>query len=161
MSLPGILDCIFNIDQTDHDLHKSDDGGKPGQYRCDLCEPPMQLHSEVLSCQSFIGIKCHLTCWTLTFEKVELENHVVSEGHKKAGALLAPLTSFPHGGGAEKGKGRGRGRGKGKLDPTRGKVYRGRPNALSADTMKAQRGRRGLISFGEVSFVLTIMGVEL
>lgn len=105
----------------------SDDGGKPGQYRCDLCEPPMQLHSEV-----------------------ELENHVVSEGHKKAGALLAPLTSFPHGGGAEKGKGRGRGRGKGKLDPTRGKVYRGRPNALSADTMKAQRGRRGLISFGEV-----------
>merc|ERR1719278_1734751 len=105
----------------------SEDGGKPGQYRCDLCEPPIQLHSEV-----------------------ELENHVVSEGHKKAGALLAPLTSFPHGGGAEKGKGRGRGGGKGKLDPTRGKVYRGRPNALSADTMKAQRGRRGLISFGEV-----------
>ena len=82
---------------------------------------------------------------------MELENHVVSEEHKKAGALLAPLTSFPHGGAGEKGKGRGRGRGKGKLDPTRGKVYKGRPNALSADTMKAQRGRRGLISFGEVS----------
>ena len=75
---------------------------------------------------------------------------MVSEEHKKAGALLAPLTSFPHGGAAEKGKGRGRGRGKVKLDPTRGKVYKGRPNALSADTMKAQRGRRGLISFGEV-----------
>jgi len=105
----------------------SDDGGKPGQYRCDLCDPPVQLNSEV-----------------------ELENHVVSEEHKKAGALLAPLTSFPHGGAAEKGKGRGRGRGKVKLDPTRGKVYKGRPNALSADTMKAQRGRRGLISFGEV-----------
>ena len=45
----------------------------------------------------------------------------------------------------------GRGRGKVKLDPTRGKVYKGRPNALSADTMKAQRGRRGLISFGEVN----------
>ena len=76
---------------------------------------------------------------------------MVSEEHKKAGALLAPLTSFPHGGAAEKGKGRGRGRGKVKLDPTRGKVYKGRPNALSADTMKAQRGRRGLISFGEVN----------
>ena len=74
---------------------------------------------------------------------------MVSEEHKKAGALLAPLTSFPHGGAGEKGKGRGRG--KGKLDPTRGKVYKGRPNALSSDTMKAQRGRRGLISFGEVN----------
>ena len=76
---------------------------------------------------------------------------MVSEEHKKAGALLAPLTSFPHGGAGEKGKGRGRGKGKGKLDPTRGKVYKGRPNALSSDTMKAQRGRRGLISFGEVN----------
>ena len=85
-----------------------------------------------------------------TFGQVELENHVVSEEHKKAGALLAPLTSFPHGGAGEKGKGRGRR--KGKLDPTRGKVYKGRPNALSSDTMKAQRGRRGLISFGEVNF---------
>ena len=84
-----------------------------------------------------------------TIGQVELENHVVSEEHKKAGALLAPLTSFPHGGAGEKGKGRGRG--KGKLDPTRGKVYKGRPNALSSDTMKAQRGRRGLISFGEVN----------
>ena len=79
---------------------------------------------------------------------------MVSEEHKKAGALLAPLTSFPHGGAAEKGKGRGRGRGKVKLDRTRGKVYKGRPNALSADTMKAQRGRRGLISFGEVNLNL-------
>ena len=36
------------------------------------------------------------------------------------------------------------------FDPRRGRVYRGRPNAMSADTMKAQRGRRGLISYGEV-----------
>ena len=88
-----------------------------------------------------------------TSAQVELENHVVSEEHKKAGAKLAALTSFPHGGAAEKGKGRGRGRGRGKLDPTRGKVYKGRPNALSSDTMKAQRGRRGLISFGEVTYI--------
>ena len=75
---------------------------------------------------------------------------------KKAGAKLAALTSFPHGGAAEKGKGRGRGRGRGKLDPTRGKVYKGRPNALSSDTMKAQRGRRGLISFGEVTYIFVL-----
>ena len=43
-----------------------------------------------------------------TSAQVELENHVVSEEHKKAGAKLAALTSFPHGGAAEKGKGRGR-----------------------------------------------------
>jgi len=49
----------------------SDDGGKPGQYRCDLCDPPVQLDSEV-----------------------ELENHVVSEEHKKAGALLALSPAF-------------------------------------------------------------------
>merc|ERR1719228_710757 len=32
----------------------------------------------------------------------------------------------------------------------RGKIYRGRPNAVSSGSMKAQRGRRGLISYGEV-----------
>ena len=95
----------------------------------------------------------HILIEEITSAQVELENHVVSEEHKKAGAKLAALTSFPHGGAAEKGKGRGRGRGRGKLDPSRGKVYKGRPNALSSDTMKAQRGRRGLISFGEVTYI--------
>ena len=82
---------------------------------------------------------------------MELETHLVSEAHIAAasGSSLAPLTSFPHGGARPLARGRGRGGGE-PLDPSRGKVYRGRPNALNTDSMKAQRGRRGLISYGEV-----------
>ena len=99
---------------------------QPGCYRCELCEA--SLASEV-----------------------ELETHLVAEEHIAAasGASLAPLTSFPHGSTKPLASGRGRGRGE-PFDPTRGKVYRGRPNALNTDSMKAQRGRRGLISYGEV-----------
>jgi len=107
------------------------DGGTPGIYNCDLCE--VTLKSEV-----------------------ELEEHLVTEEHVKAfsGSALASIHNFPHGPGAgtTRGKGVSRGnRARGEpSDPKRGKVYKGRPNAMSSDTMKAQRGRRGLISFGEV-----------
>jgi hypothetical protein len=98
----------------------SSDGGKPGYYRCEVCEADLK-------------------------SEVELEEHLVTAGHEQAvtGSGLVSLSSFPHGSRSARGRGV-------PWDPTRGKVYRGRPNALSADTMKAQRGRRGLISYGEV-----------
>ena len=42
-----------------------------------------------------------------TSAQVELENHVVSEEHKKAGAKLAALTSFPPRGRCREREGKG------------------------------------------------------
>ena len=79
--------------------------------------------------------------------EVELEEHIVSDMHDKAMLLPSSLNQFPHYSGQTRGRGRGK-RGKEPFDPKRGKVYKGRPNAMSTDSMKAQRGR--LVSLWDV-----------
>ena len=52
----------FFITASDLNSHYSDDGGKPGQYRCDLCDPPVQLNSEVrLRCRQNFYQKSYVT----------------------------------------------------------------------------------------------------
>jgi len=98
--------------------------GKPGTYKCNLCS-------------------------VLLTSEANLEHHLVSDKHQDS-LTVSSLAALNDGGshgiqlndrGSQGGQQPGRGR---------GKVYRGRPNAMSCGSMKAQRGRRGLISYGEV-----------
>jgi len=77
--------------------------------------------------------KCNL-CSMMLLSETNLEHHLVSDQHQDS-LMKSSLGSLDH----DQQAGRGR-----------GKIYRGRPNAVSSGSMKAQRGRRGLISYGEV-----------
>merc|ERR1719431_1915835 len=77
--------------------------------------------------------KCNL-CSMMLLSETNLEHHLVSDQHQDS-LIKSSLGSLDH----DQQSGRGR-----------GKIYRGRPNAVSSGSMKAQRGRRGLISYGEV-----------
>jgi len=82
--------------------------------------------------------KCNL-CSVLLTSEANLEQHLVADNHQDSliKSSLAALDSIQGQGEQQPGRGRG-------------KVYRGRPNAVSSGSMKAQRGRRGLISYGEI-----------
>jgi len=77
--------------------------------------------------------KCNL-CSVMLLSETNLEQHLVSDCHQDS------LTKSSLGA-LDQDQQPGRGR---------GKIYRGRPNAVNSGSMKAQRGRRGLISYGEV-----------
>ena len=72
--------------------------------------------------------RCNM-CGVLLLSEINLQNHLQTEGHNHNLALRSGVQGGARG---------------------RGKVYRGRSNANSDGTMKAQRGRRGLISNGEL-----------
>jgi len=82
--------------------------------------------------------KCNL-CGVLLTSESNLEQHLVADKHQDSLTIssLSALDSSQSQGEQQIGRGRGN-------------VYRGRPNAESFGSMKAQRGRRGLISYGEV-----------
>jgi len=82
--------------------------------------------------------KCNL-CSVMLPSEANLEQHLVSDCHQDSliKSSLGSLNSNQE-----------------QVEPqsatrARGKIYRGRPNAVSSGSMKAQRGRRGLISYGE------------
>jgi len=72
-------------------------------------------------------------CSILLPSEGDLEEHLVSPMHENSSQKKPPLEQN------ELSAVRGR-----------GKIYRGKPNAGNTGSVKAQRGRRGLISFGEV-----------
>lgn len=81
--------------------------------------------------------KCNL-CSVMLLSEANLEQHLVSDCHQDSlikSSLGSLNSSQEH---VELQSARGG-----------GKIYRGRPNAVSSGSMKAQRGRRGLISYGE------------
>jgi len=77
--------------------------------------------------------KCNLCSVFLTSES-NLEQHLVAEKHQEMLSQSSSETIL----------------GQGDQQAGRGRIYRGRPNAATSGSMKAQRGRRGLISYGEV-----------
>lgn len=82
--------------------------------------------------------KCNL-CSVLLLSEANLEQHLVADNHQDS-IIKSSLGSLgSNQGHVEQQSGSGR-----------GKIYRGRPNAINSGSMKAQRGRRGLISYGEV-----------
>ena len=74
--------------------------------------------------------RCTL-CGVMLLSEANLQSHLQTASHQQNSAMR------------RSGQLRGRGQG-------RGKIYRGKQNANSDGTMKAQRGRRGLISYGEL-----------
>eukprot|EP00092_Neocalanus_flemingeri_P005911 GFUD01006365.1.p1 GENE.GFUD01006365.1~~GFUD01006365.1.p1 ORF type:complete len:336 (+),score=98.28 GFUD01006365.1:894-1901(+) len=81
--------------------------------------------------------KCNL-CSVLLTSEANLEQHLVADEHQDSliRSSLGPLETSQVQGEMQQGRGQS-------------KIYRGRPNAISSGSMKAQRGRRGLISYGE------------
>lgn len=80
--------------------------------------------------------RCHL-CGVMLLSESNLSNHLAQMAHQMAADEMKKKRR------QQKAASRGQG-GRG-----RSKVYRGRCNAYQEGSMKAQRGRRGLISYGE------------